>query len=174
VSHTSLVLHNRLLRFLYGGYGTLKAHFVLERESLMPPKTAAIPQEEIELRLHAIALLGQDIRTFLRTEGWNRLGSRNAQVAFLLEFAATDCGIQLPSPPRSVWSHAVSCPHNMRKSKKNTETTLSSAHPFTASRGSGVPNDLERSAHWKLYNPRGRTQFCRNRIPQNGNLRLAE
>jgi hypothetical protein len=57
----------------------------------MPPETATIPREEFEPQLHVTTLTRQDIRALLRSNGWNRLEPRNAQLAFLLEFAATDC-----------------------------------------------------------------------------------
>jgi hypothetical protein len=65
---------------------------------LIPPKTAAIPQEELEPHLHVATLSGQDIRALLKSEGLNRLEWRNAQVTFLCEFAAPGCGIQLQTP----------------------------------------------------------------------------
>jgi hypothetical protein len=74
----------------------LGVHVVLGRESLILPKTAVIPREELEQQLHATPLSGHDICTLLRSEGWNRWELRNAQVAFLPEFGATGDGIQFP------------------------------------------------------------------------------
>jgi hypothetical protein len=63
----------------------------------MPPKIAAIPREALGPLLQNTPLSGQDIRALLRSKEWTRLESRNAQVAFLAEFAEFDCGIRLPS-----------------------------------------------------------------------------
>jgi hypothetical protein len=93
--------HNELekvIALLSWHYGTLRDRFILQRVSLMRPKATAIRWEERESHLHATPSLGQDIRASLRSEEWNQLESWNAQVAFLLEFAAPDCGIELPSP----------------------------------------------------------------------------
>jgi hypothetical protein len=54
--HKRLLFHKGLFHFLCVRYGTLRAHFVLERFSLLPPKMAAIPREELEPHLHATPL----------------------------------------------------------------------------------------------------------------------
>jgi hypothetical protein len=63
----------------------------------MPPKAPVIPYETVERALRSTRLSGQDIRALLRSESWNALDSRNAQLVFLQGFARTECGIPLDS-----------------------------------------------------------------------------
>jgi hypothetical protein len=63
----------------------------------MPPKTTVIPREVLEPLLRVTPLTAQDIRAAMRSDQWNTLQSRNAQIGFLAEFAERECGIQLPN-----------------------------------------------------------------------------
>jgi hypothetical protein len=63
----------------------------------MPPKTPAIPSDTLDERLAHTPLSGQDLRALLRSEVWNALDSRNAQLVFLDEFARVECGKPLNS-----------------------------------------------------------------------------
>jgi hypothetical protein len=63
----------------------------------MPPKAPVIPCDTVERALRSPRLSGQAIRALLRSESWNALDSRNAQLVFLEEFARTECGIPLDS-----------------------------------------------------------------------------
>jgi hypothetical protein len=56
----------------------------------MPPKAAPIPNDILETKLASTPLSGQDVCALLRSEAWNGLDSRNAQLAFLDESTRTD------------------------------------------------------------------------------------
>jgi hypothetical protein len=58
-------------------------HAIFERPSSLPPPHFS----------------GQDLRALLRSDAWNELESRNAQLAFLDEFARIVCGY-----PTGHWS----------------------------------------------------------------------
>jgi hypothetical protein len=63
----------------------------------MPPKAAPIPQDTMANKLASTPFLGQDVRALLRSEAWNELDSRNAQLVFLDAFARIDCTVPLDS-----------------------------------------------------------------------------
>jgi hypothetical protein len=63
----------------------------------MPLKVSVIPYDTVERALRSTRLLEQDIQALLRSESWNALDSRNAQLVFLEAFARTECGIPLDS-----------------------------------------------------------------------------
>jgi hypothetical protein len=63
----------------------------------MPPKAVPIPNDVMETKLASAPLSGQDVRALLRSEAWNGLDSRNAQLTFLDGFARTDCAVPLDS-----------------------------------------------------------------------------
>jgi hypothetical protein len=59
------------------------------------PKAAAILNGALRLRLSDTQLIAQDLRSFMRSEAWNGIDSRNAQNIFLVEFTQTESGITL-------------------------------------------------------------------------------
>jgi hypothetical protein len=69
--------------------------FVPPRQSTMPLKAPPMPREVIEPLLSPSRLTARDSRALLRSEGWNCLESRNAQLVFLADFAEIECGITL-------------------------------------------------------------------------------
>jgi hypothetical protein len=80
---------------LFRSVKAVPMYFSSRRQSSMPPKTPAIPREVLEPMMRATLLTAQDIRVSMRGDQWNSLQSRNAQVAFLAEFAERECSIQL-------------------------------------------------------------------------------
>jgi hypothetical protein len=96
----------------------------------MPPKTPAIPREVLEPLLCATPLTAQDIRAVVRSDQWNTLQSRNAQVAFLAELAERQCGIQLLNPSLAeafgqTASHIRTIRAKLRKKQKPPRRPLS-------------------------------------------------
>jgi hypothetical protein len=62
-------------------------------QSRMPLKAPAMPRELIQPRLSPSRSTAQDSRALLRSEEWNCLESRNAQLVFLADFAEIESGI---------------------------------------------------------------------------------
>jgi hypothetical protein len=63
----------------------------------MPPKATPIPQNNIANKLASTSLSGQNVRALLRSEAWNELDSRNAQLVFLDTLAWIDCAFAIDS-----------------------------------------------------------------------------
>jgi hypothetical protein len=61
----------------------------------MPMNAAAISNEDLRPQLSKTQLTAQDISSLMRSEEWNAIESRYAQIVFLIEFAQTECDIAL-------------------------------------------------------------------------------
>jgi hypothetical protein len=96
----------------------------------MPLITPAIPREALEPLLRVATLTAQDICAAMRSDQWNTLQSRNAQVAFLAEFAEREYGIQflnlsLAEAFGLTASHIRTIPAKARKKQKSPHRPLS-------------------------------------------------
>jgi hypothetical protein len=69
-----------------------KCSFLI-RTSPHTRKTPAISQVMIEPPLSTTALTVQDIRALMNRDEWIAIESRNAQLAFIEQFAKTECGV---------------------------------------------------------------------------------
>jgi hypothetical protein len=69
--------------------------FSLSTTILNAPENSSHSREVLEPLLRATPLTAHDIRAAMTSDQWNTLQPRNAQVAFLAEFAERECGTQL-------------------------------------------------------------------------------